>query len=149
MPIDRWSCVYLYTRYVTISNQTTSFHVWYYHDDVIKWKHFPRYWPFVRGIHRSPVDTLNKGQCLKKRLSKQSWGWSFETPSHPIWRHCNVHTRYVTISNQTSFHVWYIFTISNKGGIYGVPEGTSLHKFFIALHKFWLVWKKYYVIMYT
>ena len=24
-----------------------------YHDDVIKWKHFPRYWPFVRGIHRS------------------------------------------------------------------------------------------------
>ena len=21
-------------------------------DDVIKWKHFPRYWPFVRGIHR-------------------------------------------------------------------------------------------------
>ena len=32
---------------------------------------------------------------------------------------------------------------------YGGPEGTSLHKFFIALHKFWLVWKKYYVIMYT
>ena len=23
------------------------------HDDIIKWKHFPRYWPFVRGIHRS------------------------------------------------------------------------------------------------
>ena len=23
------------------------------HDDVIKWKQFPRYWPFVRGIHRS------------------------------------------------------------------------------------------------
>ena len=22
------------------------------HDDVIKWKHFPPYWPFVRGIHR-------------------------------------------------------------------------------------------------
>ena len=27
------------------------------HDDVIKWKHFPRHWPFVRGIHRSPVKT--------------------------------------------------------------------------------------------
>ena len=25
----------------------------YHHDDVIKWKHFPRNWPFVRGIHRS------------------------------------------------------------------------------------------------
>ena len=23
------------------------------HDDVIKWKHFPRNWTFVRGIHRS------------------------------------------------------------------------------------------------
>ena len=22
-------------------------------NDVVKWKHFPRYWPFVRGIHRS------------------------------------------------------------------------------------------------
>ena len=32
------------------------------HDDVIKWKHFPRYWPFVRGIHRSPVDSPHKGQ---------------------------------------------------------------------------------------
>ena len=32
------------------------------HDDVIKWKHFPRNWPFVRGIHRSPVNSTHKGQ---------------------------------------------------------------------------------------
>ena len=32
------------------------------HDDVMKWKHFPRYWPFVRGIHRVPVNSLHKGQ---------------------------------------------------------------------------------------
>ena len=31
-------------------------------DDVIKWKHFPRYWSFVRGIHRSPVNSFHKGQ---------------------------------------------------------------------------------------
>ena len=30
--------------------------------DVIKWKHFPRYWPFVQGIHRSPVNSPHKGQ---------------------------------------------------------------------------------------
>ena len=30
------------------------------HDDVIKWKHFPRYWPFVWGIHRSPVSPRAK-----------------------------------------------------------------------------------------
>ena len=29
------------------------------HDDVIKWKHFPRYWPFVR---RSPVNSPHKAQ---------------------------------------------------------------------------------------
>ena len=28
--------------------------------------------------------------CLNKRLSKQSWGWWFETPSCPLWRQCNV-----------------------------------------------------------
>ena len=33
-----------------------------YHDDFIKSKHFPRYWPFVRGIHRSPVNSPHKGQ---------------------------------------------------------------------------------------
>ena len=33
-----------------------------YHDDVIKWKHFPRNWPFVRGIHRSPVNSPHIGQ---------------------------------------------------------------------------------------
>ena len=26
---------------------------------------------------------------LNKRLSKQSWGWWFETLSRPLWRHCN------------------------------------------------------------
>ena len=32
------------------------------YDDFIKWKHFSRYWPFVRGIHRSPVNSPHKGQ---------------------------------------------------------------------------------------
>ena len=68
------------------------------YDDVIKWNHFPRYWSFVRVIHRSPVNSPHKGQwCralvfdlrMNKRLSKQSWGWWFETPSRSLWRHCN------------------------------------------------------------
>ena len=32
------------------------------HDDTIKWKHFPHYWPFVLGIHQSPVNSPHKGQ---------------------------------------------------------------------------------------
>ena len=61
------------------------------HDDVIKCKHFPRYWPFVRGIHRSPVNSLHKGQWGGVLMFKQSWGWRFETPSRSLSRHCNVH----------------------------------------------------------
>ena len=85
-------------------------HVAVEHDDVIKWKHFVRYWPFVREIHRSPVNSPHNDRwiphtkasdaelwCflwsadlrLNKRLSKHSWGWWFETPSRPLWRQCN------------------------------------------------------------
>ena len=32
------------------------------HDDVTKWKHFPRYWTFDQGIPRSPVNSPHKGQ---------------------------------------------------------------------------------------
>ena len=32
------------------------------HDDVIKWKHFPRYWTFVCGIHRLMMNSPHKSQ---------------------------------------------------------------------------------------
>ena len=73
------------------------------HDDVIKWKHFLRYWPFVRGIHRSRWIPHTKSVTrsfdvffnlrLNKRLSKQPWGWWFETPSWSLWRQCNAVSR--------------------------------------------------------
>ena len=51
------------------------------HDDVIKWKHFPRCWSFVRRIHRSPTQrpvtrsfVVFFDLCLNKRSSKQWWG---------------------------------------------------------------------------
>ena len=45
------------------------------HDDVIKWKHFPRYWPFVRGIHRSPVNSPHKGQWRGALMFSLIWAW--------------------------------------------------------------------------
>ena len=72
------------------------------HDDVIKWKHFSRYWPFVGGIHRSPVNSRHTRRPvtrsfdvffdirLNKQLSKQPWVWWFETSSWSWWRHCHV-----------------------------------------------------------
>ena len=59
------------------------------------------YLPFMRGIHRSPVDFPHKGQWrgawgfldlrLNIRLSKRSRRRWFETPLRSLWRHCNVH----------------------------------------------------------
>ena len=47
-----------------------------YHDDVIKWKPFPRYWPFVRGFHRSPVNTPHKGQWRGALMLSLIFAWT-------------------------------------------------------------------------
>ena len=53
------------------------------HDDVIKWKHFR-----VTGHLKRSFDVFfDLG--LNTRLSKQSRGWWFKTPSRPLWRHSN------------------------------------------------------------
>ena len=72
-----------------------------YHDDVIEWKNFPRYWPFVRGnssvnggfpAQRPVTRNLDVffDLCLNKWLSKQPRGFWFEMPSWSLWCHCNV-----------------------------------------------------------
>ena len=45
-------------------------------DDVIKWKYFPRYWTFVRGIHRSPVNSPHKGQRRGVLILSLIWAWT-------------------------------------------------------------------------
>ena len=47
---------------IIVSTPACWWHGLLMHDDVIKWKHFLCYWPFARGIHRSPVNSLHKGQ---------------------------------------------------------------------------------------
>ena len=54
-PMQNQSRIYMFQNII-------SEHIGHYHDDVIKWKHFPRYWPFVRGIHRSPANSHQKDQ---------------------------------------------------------------------------------------
>ena len=46
------------------------------HDDIIKWKHFPYNWPFVQGIHQSPVNSLYKGKWCRALVFSLSWGWT-------------------------------------------------------------------------
>ena len=46
------------------------------HDDVIKWKHFSRYWPFMRGIHWSPVNSPHKGQWHGTLMFSMIFVWT-------------------------------------------------------------------------
>ena len=62
------------------------------YDDVIKWKHFPRYWPFVREIHRSLVNSPHKGQWLGALMLFFicAWinGWVNNREAGDLRRHC-------------------------------------------------------------
>ena len=88
------------------------------HYGIIKWKHFPPNWSFAWGIHRSRWIPHTKASAvtrsfdvffdlrLNKRLSKQPWGWWFETPSWSLRRQCNVHAcAYCTLTTVYS-HVY-------------------------------------------
>ena len=51
---------------------------------VIKWKYFPRYWAFVRGIHLSPVNSPHKGQ----------WRGALIVSLICVWTNDWIHNRY-------------------------------------------------------
>ena len=55
---DLWDVITCPSPWYLLLPHKSSFET---HDDVIKWKHFPRYCPFVRG-HRSTVNSPHKGQ---------------------------------------------------------------------------------------
>ena len=66
----------LLTHDVEITTRTETGQTRHYHDDVLKWKHFPHYWPFVRGIHRSPVNSSYKGRWRGALMFSAICGWT-------------------------------------------------------------------------
>ena len=46
------------------------------HDDIIKWKHFSHYWPFVGGIHWSLANSPHKGQWCWALLFSLIYTWT-------------------------------------------------------------------------
>ena len=62
-----------------------------FHDDVIKWEHFPLYWPFVRGIHRYPMNSPHKGQWRRALMFSLicTWihGWVNTREADDLIRH--------------------------------------------------------------
>ena len=72
---------------------------------------FPSQRPVTRGFEFFFDLRLNKW------LSKQSWGWWFETPSHQLWRHCNENTttagwHKIDFNNIDVFKMFHISTLS-------------------------------------
>ena len=77
------------------------------HDDVIKWKHFPHYLPFVRGIHRSPVNVPHKGQWRKalmfSLICDRRNGWVNNRDADDLRRH---HAHYDVIMMSAIDRAW-------------------------------------------
>ena len=71
--IDVKTPLYRVTNSKTCNNLMT--HCIFY-DDIIKWKYFPRHWPFVRGIHRSPVNSPHKDQWCGALTFSLVWAWT-------------------------------------------------------------------------
>ena len=108
-PSDEWSSIYSLTSDIFISKINRqeakpcgvslskeplchgAYLVSVIHDDVIKWKHFPRYWPFVRGIHRSPVNSPHKGQwrgaLMPSLICARINGWVNNREAGDLRRH--------------------------------------------------------------
>ena len=91
------------------------------HDDVMKWKHFPCYWPFERGIRRWPVNSPHKGRWRGALIFSFicAWinGWVnnrealwFETPSRSLWRH---HNEWCT--SKESNVTWALVRLKSRG----------------------------------
>ena len=73
------------------SNEFNPFELLAMHDDVIKWKKNPRYCPFVRGIHRSPVNACLILKCVafsKDERLLRWYPWQRLPGGMPLqWRH--------------------------------------------------------------
>ena len=59
------------------NNRALCHDIFFQHDDIIKWKYFRRYWPFVGGIHHSSVNSPHKGQWHCAFMLSLIWtkGW--------------------------------------------------------------------------
>ena len=116
---------------------------WQLYDDVIKWKHIPRYWPFVRENHRSPVNSPHKGQWrgVLMFLWSAPWinGWVNNREAGDLRRHRD---HYVVILMNFIRCIYWIqwayhhllcnFGISYRYAVYNITSYIAKDKTWIA-----------------
>ena len=77
-----------------------------------------------------------------RRLSKQSWGWWFETPLCPLWRHRNGSLQFVKASASeasliASGHTWHNITMADDTCRIKQIEQSLASILWIILYVFW------------
>ena len=97
------------------------------HDDAINWKHFPRYWPFVRGIHRSPVNSPYKGQwrgaLMFSLICTRINGWVNNGEAGDLRRH---RTHYDVTA---MWQGWPMVILSGRTAQWNLSRETASHTF--------------------
>ena len=73
---------------------------------------------------------------LNKRLSKQPWGWWFETPSWSLWRHRNGKKTYRWLSPR----LWSLQCVSNRVAHIFAHDTTTVWLLFIWIHDIYISW---------
>ena len=96
------------------------------HDDVIKWKHFPRYCPFVRGIHRSPVVFPHKGRwhgvLMFSLMFAWTKSWANDRDAGDLRRHCAHYDATVM-----TWFVWHLGLLVLPGRQYPIEYARHRH----------------------
>ena len=83
-----YTIVYIYTGIYLGSSQLIEFS-WLSNDDVIKWKHFPCCWSFVRGIQRHRWIPLTKASdaLMFSLICVWTNGWANNPDAGDLRRH--------------------------------------------------------------
>ena len=124
------------------------------YDDVIKWKHFLRYWPFVRGSHRSPVNSPHKGQwhgvLMFSLICARTNGWANNRGASDLKRHRVHHD--VTVMSKMQ-RAWCQAVQGERGRGYqkwgwkNFSDFADIFKYILLNGNFWFSYKTHWNIL--
>ena len=99
-----------------------------------KWKHFPRYWPFVQGIHRSPVNSPHRGQWRGALICAWINGWVNNLEEGDLRRHRVHHDVIVKLRSRDVHRPAYVIAMVAKAAISARPLAAT------TLNPWWIFW---------
>ena len=118
-------------------------------NDIIKWEHFQRYWPFVLGIHQSLEDSHHKGQWCGALMFSLIWTWTNGCANNQHAGDLRCHHAHYDITVMTSTHwsleqitTWACFNLTHWGRdkMAAVSQTMFSNAFsWMKIYEFWLI----------